>query len=82
LLVPIVALVTLGVANFWAFAVEGWRLRNGHVSNRAFLIPIVPHGWIAYLVSLVICASVAGVRFTHTPRTGGARRSFVPRRAS
>jgi hypothetical protein len=40
------------------------------------------HGWIAYFVSLVICASVAGVRFTRTPLAGSARRSFVPRRAS
>lgn len=35
--------LSLGVANFWSFAVEGWRLNNGHVSNRAFLIPIVTH---------------------------------------
>lgn len=81
LLVPIVALLTLGVAHFWEFAVEGWRLRNGHVSNRAFFIPIVMHGWIAYLVSLMICASVAAVRFTRTPLTRGGRRSLAPRRA-
>lgn len=82
LLVPIVALLTLGVANFWEFAVEGWRLRNEHVSNRAFFIPIVVHGWIAYFVSLTICASVATARFTRTPLTGGSRRSFATRRVA
>src|SRR3954471_8119926 len=34
-LIPVVAGLALAVANFWAFAVEGWRLGDGHVSNRA-----------------------------------------------
>lgn len=79
MLVPVVALLTLGVANFWEFAVEGWRLRDGHVSNRAFFIPIVVHGWIAYFVSLTVCASVAAARFTRTPLSRDVRRPFAPR---
>lgn len=76
-LTPVVALLALGVANFWSFAVEGYRLRNGHVSNRAFLIPVVTHGWIAYAVVLVLCAGAAATRFRRTPLTGGRRPMFA-----
>jgi hypothetical protein len=72
----VVALLTLGVANFWAFGVEGSRLHNGHVSNRAFLIPIVTHGWIAWWTSLAVCTAAASARFWRTPLTGDSRRQF------
>jgi hypothetical protein len=82
LLTPVIAALLLGVANFWSFGVEGWRLGNGHVSNRAFLIPVVTHGWIAYFVALAVCAGAAAWSFTKTPLTGGptfasSRRRFV-----
>jgi len=82
-LTPVVALLALGIANFWSFAAEGYRLRNGHVSNRAFLIPVVTHGWIAYTTVLTICAGAA-TRFYRTPLTGGRRPMFSkpPSRAS
>jgi hypothetical protein len=83
-LTPVVALLALGIANFWSFAAEGYRLRNGHVSNRAFLIPVVTHGWIAYTTALTICAGAAAARFHRTPLTGGRRPMFSkpPSRAS
>jgi hypothetical protein len=81
-LIPLTAAIVLGAANFWAFGVEGWRLHNGHVSNRAFLIPIATHGWASFFASLLVCA-VAGVRrFRRTPLVGSRRRAFVPRRAA
>jgi hypothetical protein len=70
----IIALLTVGVANFWSFAVEGWRLRNGHVSNRASFLPIVAHGELAYVIALVSCTVVAAARFVRTPLTGGQPR--------
>jgi hypothetical protein len=70
----VVALIALGVGNFWAFGVEGWRLHNGHVSNRAFFLPIVQHGWIAYGVAVVVCGATAIYRWMRTPLTGGANR--------
>lgn len=75
-LTPIVALLALGTANFWSFAAEGYRLRNGHVSNRAFLIPVVTHGWIAYAASLAVCGVTAATRFRRTRLTGGRQPMF------
>ena len=75
--VPVIALITIAIANFWSFPVESWRLRDGHVSNRADFLPVVAHGTIAYLVAIVICSTVAVVRFARTPLTGGTRRSFA-----
>ena len=75
-LTPVVALLLLGVANFWSFAAEGYRLRDGHVSNRAFLIPVVTHGWIAYGTVLALCAAAAATRFRRTPLSGGRRPMF------
>lgn len=71
LLVPIIALLALGVTQFWAFGVEGWLLRDGHVSNRASFIPAVAHQWLAYAGAFSVCAGVAAARFSRTPLTGG-----------
>ena len=59
--------LALGVANFWSFAVEGWRLNNGHVSNRAFLIPIVTHPWVCTAIAAAVCISTAVVTLRRTP---------------
>jgi hypothetical protein len=66
-LVPVTALVGLGVGHFWAFGVEGWLLRNEHVAFRAFLVPIIRHSWIGLFALLAWCALVAAVRFRRTP---------------
>ena len=73
-LTPVIALVALGVGNVWSFWVEGWRLHNGHVSNRAFFLPIVQHGWIACGVTLAICGAVAIHRWLRTPLAGVSSR--------
>jgi outer membrane murein-binding lipoprotein Lpp len=77
LLVPVVAVLALAVMNFWSFSAEGFRLRDGHLSNRAFLIPVVTHGWLAYAATLVICAGTAIARFRRTPLTGGRQPIFA-----
>jgi outer membrane murein-binding lipoprotein Lpp len=80
LLTPVVAVLGLGVANFWAFSVEGWRLGNGHVSNRGSLIPIVVHGWIAYFIAFALCAAVAAFRLSRTPLSAAPGRYGFSRR--
>ena len=76
-LVVIVSALALGATNFWSFNVEALRLRDGHLSNRAFLLPVVVHGWIGFLASVVLCGSVAALRFARTPLTGGAAGRFA-----
>lgn len=80
LLTPVVAAIGLGVTQFWAFSVEAWLLRNGHVSFRASQIPAVHHGWIGFVAALAICAVTATLRFRATPLTG-SNDSYAARRA-
>ena len=69
-LIPVVALLGMGLTQFWAFSAESAFLRNGHVSFRAFEIPAVAHGWITFFAALVICTVTAIWRFRTTPLTG------------
>ena len=59
--------LAVGVTQFWGFSVEGWMLRNSHVSFRAFEVPATRHGWLTFIGALTI-ATMAGVRrFRATP---------------
>jgi hypothetical protein len=69
--------VTLGVANFWSFGVESWRLYNGHVSNRAFLIPIATHTAACAVVAFALCIGTAFVRFRRTSLGGNAPAGYT-----
>lgn len=71
LLVPVIAAIAVGVTQFWAFGVEGPLLRNGHVSFRAFYIPVTMHGWITFFSALALTSATALWRFRRTPLTGG-----------
>jgi hypothetical protein len=61
------ALFGLGVGQFWGFTAEGWFLRNEHVAFRAFRVPIIRHGWIAFFSLLALCTAVAAARFRTMP---------------
>lgn len=59
---PVVAGLSVAVAQWWAFLVESALLRNSHVSFRAFQIPVMLHGWIAFAVALALCLATMIVR--------------------
>ena len=80
LLAPVVAAVGLGIAQMWAFMIEGALLRNGHISVRVVQIPVMVHGWIAFFVALGICFVVTTLRFRVTPLTG-ATDSYAAQRS-
>jgi hypothetical protein len=80
-LVPFTAVVGLGVGQFWGFGVESFFLRNGHVAFRAFLVPIIRHGWIGYFSMLLLCVGVAIHRFVRTPLQDVGR-SYASQRRS
>ncbi len=73
ILVPVTALVGLGLGQMWGFSVEGWYLRNEHVAFRGFFVPIIRHGWIGYFALLGICSAVASARFRVTPLRKASR---------
>lgn len=62
----VIAVLSLGATNIWAFVFEGWRLRDGHVSNRAFFIPIVTHAWTCAGFAVALCIASAITRFRST----------------
>jgi hypothetical protein len=66
-LVPLAAALGLGIAQFWAFGVESSFIRNEHVAFRAFVIPVMRHGWIGFFTALAVAAVVAFARFRVTP---------------
>jgi hypothetical protein len=76
--VPVVALLALGVTQFWAMGVEAWLLRNGHVSFRMSQIPAVAHAYVTYFAALILCLIVGSWRFVRTP-LGNASRSNAGR---
>ena len=81
ILVGVVALsasgLSLGVTHFWAFVVEGWRLHNGHVSNRGSLIPIVTHAWTCVGIAILLCIPTAILRFRRTPLSGSSTAHYA-----
>jgi hypothetical protein len=81
ILVGVVALavtgLTLGTTSFWAAVVEGWRLHDGHVSNRGSFLPIVTHAWTCANVALALCVSAAVLRFRRTPLSGSSTAHYA-----
>ncbi len=69
-LVPVIAAIAVGIAQFWEFGIASSLLRNGHVSFRAFYLPATMHGWIALFSAITLCTTAAVWRFSRTPLTG------------
>jgi hypothetical protein len=67
LLGAVVALLGVGVGQFWAFTIEAAFLRDEHIAFRGSLVPILRHGWRAYLSLLGFCALVALRRAGRSP---------------
>lgn len=63
----LVALVATGLMQTWAMIVESLRLRDGHISGRAFVLPANVHAGMTLSVLLVVCAAVALRRSARTP---------------
>lgn len=82
ILAILIAGVMLAVTNFWSFWVEEWRLHDGHLSNRAFLLPIITHAWACAITAVVICLTVGIVRFARTPLSASRWRSYGHFRAT
>lgn len=60
-LTPITAGVALGLTQMWAGLAEVARLRNGHISYRAFQLPESRHPWLVVAAAAVVFAFAAVV---------------------
>lgn len=63
ILVGVVSLIATGTTQMWAMTVETWRLRDGHLAGRVFVLPSIVHPIIAF-ASLCIVASIIARRRT------------------
>ena len=77
--VAIVALVAAGVTQCWAISLESFRLRNEHVSGRAFVLPSVTHRWMTLAVAFALCLMVALWRFRRAPQAEASSAPGVKR---
>lgn len=62
-LAPIAAGVALGVAQIWGVSVEQLRVRDEHISYRAFELPASRHGWLLWVVAIAVFVTVSAVPF-------------------
>ena len=58
----VVAGLAVPVAEMWAWQVETARLRNGHISYRAFRLPVARHRLEVWAVGVLVFGLVAAVR--------------------
>jgi hypothetical protein len=68
------ALIMTGLAQYWAMSVETLRLRNWHLSDRVWTLPIANHPALAVGVLFAICLLAA-------PRVSAIRSGVLERRA-
>ena len=54
-----VSAVSVGIAHFWGWTVEEWRLRTHHLSFRARYLPVGMYAWQAYAAAVILWALVA-----------------------
>jgi hypothetical protein len=71
-LASLVALVGTGMTQMWAMTVETWRLRDGHIAGRAFVLPSVSHPGITFATLWLVTALVTARRASRAPRSVGA----------
>lgn len=64
LAIAVVALFSVGIAQFWGTSVESMRIRDEHIAARAFVVPVVAHPAAAYLGAFLLCFVVAAWTMT------------------
>jgi hypothetical protein len=57
-LTPVAAGLALGLTQMWGWLVEVLRIRNEHLSYRAFQLPASRHGWLLWEVAMGLFAVV------------------------
>lgn len=58
LLTPIAGGVAVALAQMWGVVVEQLRMRNDHISYRAFDLPASRHGWLLWAIAIALFAGI------------------------
>jgi len=66
ILAPLAAGVAVMLTQTWGTIVEQLRLRNEHISYRAFELPASRHGWLLWAVAMVLFAGIGAVALLRT----------------
>jgi hypothetical protein len=60
-LVPLAGGVAVGLTQSWSVLVEQLRLRDEHISYRAFELPAHQHVWVLWIIAMTLFAGVSAV---------------------
>ena len=66
--------LSVGIAHFWGWTLDEWRLRTRHLSFRAVYLPVAMYVWQAYVTAVVLFALVAAHGFRAAIRRPSAVR--------
>lgn len=77
-LAPLGAGVALVLTQVWGTLVEQLRLRDEHISYRAFELPASRHGWLLWAIALALFAGLGAVELLRS-REPASRRDRVTR---
>ena len=67
-LAPVIAALGLGATQRWEWFLEGFRVRNAHLSSRVAYLPANRHGWSIWLIAMGMFAIVCVVLTRHPSR--------------
>jgi hypothetical protein len=71
LLAVVVSAVGVVAVELWSWIVESARLRNSHISYRAFRLPVVRHRLACWIGAMIVFACIAAAR-SHARRSSRA----------
>lgn len=68
-LTPVMAALGLGATQRWEWFLEGFRVRNGHLSSRVAYLPANRHGWSIWCIAMGVFAVVCVMLTRHISRS-------------
>jgi hypothetical protein len=71
-LAPLAAGTAVALAQIWGVTVEQLRLRDDHISYRAFDLPARRHGWALWAIAMALFAAVIAVELRRKREPTGA----------
>jgi hypothetical protein len=68
-LAPVMAALGLGATQRWEWFLEGFRVRNEHLSSRVAYLPANQHGWSTWWIAMGVFAVVCVIVTRHMSRS-------------
>jgi hypothetical protein len=75
-LTPLGGGMAVVLAQMWGVVVEQLRLRDEHISYRAFDLPASRHGWLLWVIAMVLFAAIGAMELHRQGTPTGRRSAF------